>query len=104
MWLIVMFCWFIFFSAPEFLPGLFKNFPSLFGYSHFVHTSFFLLSRSFFLAELGLRCCPRAFSSCRELGGLLFVEVRGLLIVVASLVGRSMGCRHAGSVAVARGL
>ena len=39
----------------------------------------------FFLAVLGLRCCPWAFSSCHKLG-LLFVAVRGLLIVVASLV------------------
>ena len=39
----------------------------------------------FFLAALGLRCCARAFSSCGE-RGLLFVAVRGLLIVVASLV------------------
>ena len=38
-----------------------------------------------FLAVLGLHCCARAFSSCRE-WGLLFVEVRGLLIAVASLV------------------
>ena len=38
-----------------------------------------------FLAVLGLRCCARAFSSCGE-RGLLFVAVRGLLIVVASLV------------------
>ena len=38
-----------------------------------------------FLAVLGLRCCSRAFSSCGE-RGLLFVVVRGLLIVVASLV------------------
>ena len=38
-----------------------------------------------FLAALGLRCCARAFSSCGE-QGLLFVEVRGLLIEVASLV------------------
>ena len=38
-----------------------------------------------FLALLGLRCCMRAFSSCGE-WGLLFVAVRGLLIVVASLV------------------
>ena len=37
------------------------------------------------LAVLGLRCCVRAFSSCRE-RGLLFVAVRGLLIEVASLV------------------
>ena len=37
------------------------------------------------LAELGLRCCAQAFSSCGE-PGLLFVVVRGLLIAVASLV------------------
>ena len=37
-----------------------------------------------FLAALGLCCCTtRAFSSCGE-QGLLFVAVRGLLIVVAS--------------------
>ena len=39
----------------------------------------------FFLAALGLRCCAWAFSSCSE-RGLLFIAVRGLLIVVASLV------------------
>ena len=38
-----------------------------------------------FLAVLGLRCCVWAFSSCSE-RGLLFFVVRGLLIVVASLV------------------
>ena len=38
-----------------------------------------------FLAELGLCCCVRAFSSCGE-WGLLFVAVRGLLVAVASLV------------------
>ena len=36
-------------------------------------------------AALGLHCCMRAFSSCGE-RGLLFIVVRGLLIVVASLV------------------
>ena len=35
------------------------------------------------MAVLGLCCCARAFSSCGE-RGLLFVAVRGLLIVVAS--------------------
>ena len=35
------------------------------------------------LAELGLRCCTRAFSSCGE-QGLIFVTVLRLLIVVAS--------------------
>ena len=44
----------------------------------------FLLFIYLFLAVLRLRCCTRAFSSCGE-QGLLFVEVRGLLIVVASL-------------------
>ena len=38
-----------------------------------------------FLDLLGLRCCAWAFSSCVE-RGLLFVEVRGLLIAVAFLV------------------
>ena len=38
-----------------------------------------------FLAALGLCCCARAFSSCGE-QGLLFIVVRGRLIVVASLV------------------
>ena len=37
------------------------------------------------MATLGLRCCARAFSSCGE-RGLLFIAVRGLLIVVTSLV------------------
>ena len=38
-----------------------------------------------FLAALVPHCCPWAFSSCGE-RGLLSVAVRGLLIVVASLV------------------
>ena len=38
-----------------------------------------------FLAALGLRCCVWAFSSCGE-RGLLFIAVRGLPIVVVSLV------------------
>ena len=38
-----------------------------------------------FMDALGLCCCARAFSSCGE-RGLLFFAVRGLLIVVASLV------------------
>ena len=44
-----------------------------------------ILSFFIFLAVLGLCCCTRAFSSCGE-RGLLFVAVRGLLIVAASLV------------------
>ena len=38
-----------------------------------------------FLAALGLHCCMQGFSSCGK-WGLLFVAVRGLLTVVASLV------------------
>ena len=38
-----------------------------------------------FLAALGLRCYAWAFSSCCE-QGLVFIAVRRLLIVVASLV------------------
>ena len=37
------------------------------------------------MAALGLCYCAQAFSSCGE-QGLLFVAVRGLLIVVVSLV------------------
>ena len=53
----------------------------------FVPLKFFFCFNLFylFLAALGLRCCARAFSSCGE-RELLFIVVRGLLIVVASLV------------------
>ena len=56
-----------------------------------------------FLAALGLCCCTWAFSSCGE-RGLLFLVVRGLLIVVASLCfgARSLGAWA--SVVVAHGL
>ena len=37
------------------------------------------------MAALSLCCCTLAFSSCGE-RGLLFIAVRGLLTVVASLV------------------
>ena len=46
---------------------------------------FFNLFICLFLAVLGLRYCARALSSCGE-WGLLFIEVHGLLVVVASLV------------------
>ena len=48
-------------------------------------SSIFFKLINLFLAALGLCCCARSFSSCGE-RGLLFVVVRGLLIVVASLV------------------
>ena len=51
----------------------------------FIYLFKFIYLIYLFLAVLGLRCCARAFSSCGE-RGLLFVEVRRLLIVVASLV------------------
>ena len=46
---------------------------------------YYFLILILFLAALGLHCCAQAFSSCGE-RGLLFVAVRGLLTVVASLV------------------
>ena len=46
---------------------------------------YFLKIYLFILAALGVCCCARAFSSCRE-RGLLFVALHGLLIAVASLV------------------
>ena len=51
-------------------------------FSIFVFINLFIY---LFLAVLGLRCCLGLFSSYSE-PGLLFVAVRGLLIVVASLV------------------
>ena len=51
----------------------------------FIFLNKFIYFMYLFLAALGLRCCTWAFSSCGE-QGLLFVAVRGLLIVVASLV------------------
>ena len=55
-----------------------------------------------FLAVLGLPCCMRAFSSCGE-QGLLFIEVRGLLIAVAPRC-RAQALGTWTSVVVARGL
>ena len=46
---------------------------------------YYFLKINLFLAVLGLCCCVRPFSSCGE-RGLLFIAVRGLLIVVAPLV------------------
>ena len=52
---------------------------------------------------LGFHCCARAFSSGGE-QGLLFVAVRGLLIVLASLCGGARALGVWASVVVARGL
>ena len=49
-----------------------------------------------FLAALGLCCCSRAFSSCRE-QGLLFVAVRELLIAVAYTGFRRAGFSSCGA-------
>ena len=54
-------------------------------YSLAALTFLFIYLFTYLLAALGLHCCARSFSSCGE-RGLLFVAVRGLLIVVASLV------------------
>ena len=72
--------------------------PKLFSLSVFLKIILFYL----FLAALGLRCCAQAFSSCGE-QGLLFVAVRGLLIVVASLVAEH-GLSSCGSQALERRL
>ena len=47
------------------------------------------------LAALGLHCAVQAFSHCSK-WGLLFIAADVLLIVVASLVGRSIGPRCVG--------
>ena len=64
------------------LKPLFVRISVTRGHSFFFFFNLFIL---LFLAALGLCCCTQAFSSCGE-RGLLFVEVHGLLIVVASLV------------------
>ena len=56
-----------------------------------------------FLAELGLHCWARAFSSCGE-RGLFFVAVHGLLIAVASLCFGPWARGARASVVVACGL
>ena len=63
-------------------------------------TSFIYLFIYLFMAALGLHCWGQAFSSYGE-RGLLFIAVRGLLNVVASL-----GAEHGlwASVVVVRGL
>ena len=55
------------------------------------------------MAVLCLRCCARVFSSCGE-QGLLFIVVRGLLIVVASRVVEHRALVVWASVVVACGL
>ena len=56
-----------------------------------------------FLAALGLHCCSWAFSGCGE-RGLLFIAVRGLLIVVASVCCGARALGAWASVVVARRL
>ena len=51
----------------------------------FIFIFFKILFIYLFLAVLGLRFCPRAFSSCGERGPL-FIVVRGPLTIAASLV------------------
>ena len=59
---------------------LFSGYFNVFFFFFLINFFFYL-----FLAALGLRCCSWASSSCGK-WGLLFVAVRRLLIVVASLV------------------
>ena len=68
----------------------------------FLNNHFCYLFIYLFMAVLGLRFCARAFSSCGKWGPL-FIAVRGPLTVAASLLLRSTGSRHAGSVVVAHG-
>ena len=67
-------------------PGIKPISPALAGGVFFFFLSLDLKKKkNLFLAVLGLFCCTWAFSSCGE-QGLLFVAVRVLLIMVASLV------------------
>ena len=82
-------------TAPRGHPGCW---PVVFFFLIIINLFIYL-----FLAALGLRCYARVSSSCGE-WGLLFVAVRGLLTVVASLCcgARALGAQA--SVVVARGL
>ena len=72
--------------TPHLQPPLLGHFLFLFLKNLFIYL---------FLAELGLRCCVRAFSSCGD-RGLLFVVVHGLqsagLVVVAHGLSCSVAC------------
>ena len=74
--------------------------PALGGGFFFLNINLFIY---LFMAELGLRCCVQAFSSCSE-WGLLFVVACGFLIVVASLCCGAWALGAQASVVVARGL
>ena len=66
----------------------FSHLKKIFSYSLYIFLCYFknlFIYLFIYLAALGLCCCAWAFSSCSE-QGLLFVEVHGLVIVVASLV------------------
>ena len=98
-------------SPPTTLSGLLLNQAEGLWLLRHIHYSCFLFILFYlFLVALGLRCCARSLSSCSE-RGLLFIAVRGLLIVVAALVAepwlQAHGLQqlwHAASVVVARGL
>ena len=78
------------------LISIYILFSYLYAFDIYLAISFYLFIYFYFLAALGLCCCARAFSSCSE-RGLLFVAVRGLLIVVASLCcgAQALGTRAA---------
>ena len=93
-----IYCWIIF--AHIFLRILF-----IIGNCLYISLKKSFLKNKFiylFLAALGLHCCTWAFSSCGE-RGLLFVVVRGHLIVVASRC-RARVLGMWASVVVARGI
>ena len=66
-------------------PGLEPVSPALGGRFLFYKFIYLFIYLFLSLAVLGLCCCAQAFSNCGE-QGLLFIAVRRLLIVVASLV------------------
>ena len=85
---------FFFFFINLFICILFILFLAALGLCCCVGFSLVVASRAYaffffliylFMAVLNLRCCAQAFSTCGE-RGLLFIAVRRLLTVVASLV------------------
>ena len=98
--LLIIYLWILGFSKYAVISYAKNDFHFFLSYTftYFFKIYFIYL----FLAALGLRCCAWAFSSCGE-QGLLFLAAHGLLILGLLLLWSTVS-RHAGSVAVARGL
>ena len=81
-------CLFVLFMvsfAVQKLSSLIRSHLFIFVFCFLFFNLFIIYLLFLFLAVLGLRFCARAFSSCGEQGPL-FIAMRGLLTIAASLV------------------